>query len=160
MSVTSGSSVMVVWGRYATVAGGDSGAGCRSLDDGEPQTRGGRSGTKPGSAILLAVLPTRSANVDQGRLRRNVVGGVKVTNQRDLALLLAMVSSLRDRPPQDSWCLSGAGMRDLRPVPSGRSVVEAAKHGFRRRLCLAANVPKVPPKQVFGAKARRRVKRV
>ncbi len=96
--VTSGSSVMVVWegtrpllveiqalvdhsmmarqfsdgrlGRHATVAGGDSGAG-RSLDDGEPQTRGGRSGTKPSGYPAGGAAPTRrSANVGSGRLRQ------------------------------------------------------------------------------------------
>ena len=53
----------------------------------------------------------------------NVVGGVKVTEtSADLALLLAMVSSLRDRPlPQDLVVFGEVGLAgEIRPVPSGQ----------------------------------------
>ncbi|MDI8799881.1 DNA repair protein RadA, partial [Salmonella enterica subsp. enterica serovar Montevideo] len=42
---------------------------------------------------------------------------------------------------------------EIRPVPSGQErISEAAKHGFRRAIVPAANVPKKPPEgmQVFG----------
>ncbi len=75
-----------------------------------------------------------------------MAGGVKVTeNQRDLALLLAMVSSLRDRPLLAGfrWCLAKGLAGEIRPVPSGQErISEAAKHGFRRAIVPAANVPK------------------
>lgn len=68
----------------------------------------------------------------------NVVGGVKVTEtSADLALLLAMVSSLRDRPlPQDLVVFGEVGLAgEIRPVPSGQErISEAAKHGFAGRL--------------------------
>ena len=88
----------------------------------------------------------------------NVVGGVKVTEtSADLALLLAMVSSLRDRPlPQDLVVFGEVGLAgEIRPVPSGQErISEAAKHGFRRAIVPAANVPKKIPEgmQVFGVK--------
>ena len=79
----------------------------------------------------------------------NVVGGVKVTEtSADLALLLAMVSSLRDRPlPQDLVVFGEVGLAgEIRPVPSGQErISEAAKHGFRRAIVPAANVPKKAP---------------
>ncbi|VDZ81070.1 DNA repair protein RadA [Salmonella bongori] len=96
-----------------------------------------------------------------------MVGGVKVTEtSADLALLLAMVSSLRDRPlPQDLVVFGEVGLAgEIRPVPSGQErISEAAKHGFRRAIVPAANVPKKPPEgmQVFRReKARGCTKRV
>ena len=44
---------------------------------------------------------------------------------------------------------------EIRPVPSGQErISEAAKHGFRRAIVPAANVPKKVPEgmQVFGVK--------
>ncbi len=56
-----------------------------------------------------------------------------------------MVSSLRDRPlPQDLVVFGEVGLAgEIRPVPSGQErISEAAKHGFRRAIVPAANVPK------------------
>lgn len=97
-------------------------------------------------AILLAVLHRHGGlqMADQD-VFVNVVGGVKVTEtSADLALLLAMVSSLRDRPlPQDLVVFGEVGLAGNSPVPSGQErISEAAKHGFRRAIVLAANVPK------------------
>ncbi|EPZ8968723.1 DNA repair protein RadA [Enterobacter hormaechei] len=110
-------------------------------------------------AILLAVLHRHGGlqMADQD-VFVNVVGGVKVTEtSADLALLLAMVSSLRDRPlPQDLVVFGEVGLAgEIRPVPSGQErISEAAKHGFRRAIVPAANVPKKIPvgMQVFGVK--------
>ncbi len=67
-------------------------------------------------------------------------------NQRRLALLLAMVSQpARTGPlPQDPVVFGEVGLAgEIRPVPSGQNVSrEAAKHGFRRAIVPAANVPK------------------
>ena len=44
---------------------------------------------------------------------------------------------------------------EIRPVPSGQErISEAAKHGFRRAIVPAANVPKKAPEgmQIFGVK--------
>ncbi|SPX12293.1 putative ATP-dependent serine protease [Escherichia coli] len=75
----------------------------------------------------------------------NVVGGVKVPKPvPDLALLLAMVSSLRDRPlPQDLVVFGEVGLAGDPPVPSGQErISEAAKHGFRRAIVPAATCRK------------------
>ena len=110
-------------------------------------------------AILLAVLHRHGGlQMSDQDVFVNVVGGVKVTEtSADLALLLAMVSSLRDRPlPQDLVVFGEVGLAgEIRPVPSGQErISEAAKHGFRRAIVPAANVPKKAPEgmQVFGVK--------
>lgn len=110
-------------------------------------------------AILLAVLHRHGGlQMSDQDVFVNVVGGVKVTEtSADLALLLAMVSSLRDRPlPQDLVVFGEVGLAgEIRPVPSGQErISEAAKHGFRRAIVPAANVPKKPPEGmlVFGVK--------
>jgi DNA repair protein RadA/Sms len=76
----------------------------------------------------------------------NVVGGVKVTETgADLATLLALVSSFRNKPlPIDLVVFGEVGLSgEIRPVPSGQERLrEAAKHGFKRAIVPAANVPK------------------
>ena len=75
----------------------------------------------------------------------------------DLALLLSLVSSFRDRPiPRDVVIFGEVGLAgEIRPVPSGQErISEAAKHGFKRAIVPNANRPKNPPPgmQVFGVK--------
>lgn len=109
--------------------------------------------------ILLAVLHRHGGLVmaDQD-VFVNVVGGVKVTEtSADLALLMALVSSLRDRPlPRDLVIFGEVGLAgEIRPVPSGQErIAEAAKHGFRHAIVPVANVPKKAPDsmQVAGVK--------
>ena len=76
----------------------------------------------------------------------NVVGGVKVCETAaDLAVLLAVVSSFRDRPlPHDLFVFGEIGLSgELRPVPNGEDRLhEAVKHGFRRALIPSANKPR------------------
>jgi DNA repair protein RadA/Sms len=71
---------------------------------------------------------------------------VRVTETgADLALLLAMVSSLRDRPlPDDLVAFGEVGLSgEIRPVPNGpERLQEAAKHGFRRAIVPRGNAPK------------------
>jgi DNA repair protein RadA/Sms len=98
-------------------------------------------------AMLLAVLHRHGgiASYDQD-VFVNVVGGVRVTETAaDLALLLAVLSSLRNRPlPQDLIVFGEVGLAgEIRPVPSGHERLrEAVKHGFKRAIVPKANVPK------------------
>jgi DNA repair protein RadA/Sms len=98
-------------------------------------------------AILLAVLNQHGgvATYDQD-VFVNVVGGVRVNETAaDLAVILAVLSSLRNRPlPQDMVILGEVGLGgEIRPVPRGlERLSEAAKHGFKRALVPKANAPK------------------
>lgn len=100
-------------------------------------------------AILLAVLHRHGGlqMADQD-VFVNVVGGVKVSEtSADLALMMALVSSLRDKPlPVDLVVFGEVGLAgEIRPVPGGQErIVEALKHGFRRAIVPAANAPKKP----------------
>lgn len=98
-------------------------------------------------AILLAVLHRHGgiATYDQD-IFINVVGGVKVTETgSDLALLAAVVSSLRNRIFDRETIIFGeVGLAgEIRPVQSGQErLKEAAKHGFKRAIVPFANAPK------------------
>jgi DNA repair protein RadA/Sms len=76
----------------------------------------------------------------------NVVGGVRVNETAaDLAVLLAVLSSFRDRTlPNDLIVFGEVGLAgEIRPVPNGQQRLrEAAKLGFRRALIPAANAPR------------------
>ncbi|ESQ08316.1 MAG: hypothetical protein N838_22320, partial [Thiohalocapsa sp. PB-PSB1] len=76
----------------------------------------------------------------------NVVGGVRVSETAaDLALLLAVLSSWRDRPlPLDLAVFGEVGLSgEIRPVPNGPDRLrEAAKHGLHQAIVPKANVPK------------------
>ncbi|MCP3907377.1 MAG: DNA repair protein RadA [Oceanicoccus sp.] len=98
-------------------------------------------------AMLLAVLHRHGGlQVGDQDVFVNVVGGVKVLEtSADLSLLLAIVSSFRNRPlPQDLVVFGEVGLSgEIRPVPSGQERIhEAAKHGFKRAIVPQANVPK------------------
>lgn len=98
-------------------------------------------------AMLLAVLH-RHGGITTGDqdVFVNVVGGVKVLEtSADLALLVAVVSSLRDRPlAPDLMVFGEVGLSgEIRPVPSGQERLrEAAKHGFKRAIVPVANAPR------------------
>ncbi len=78
----------------------------------------------------------------------NVVGGVRVTEPAaDLSVLLAILSSFRDRPlPKELVTFGEIGLAgEVRPVPNGQDRLrEAAKHGFQRAIVPQANAPKKP----------------
>lgn len=98
-------------------------------------------------SMLLAVLHRHGGlMVSDQDVFVNVVGGVKVLEtSADLALLLAVVSSFRDKVlPQDLVVFGEVGLSgEIRPVPSGQERLrEAAKHGFKRAIVPAGNVPK------------------
>ena len=98
-------------------------------------------------AMLLAVLHRHGGlyMADQD-VFINVVGGVKVSEtSADLALLLAVVSSFKDRAlPTDLVVFGEVGLSgEIRPVPGGQErLAEAAKHGFKRAIVPKANLPK------------------
>jgi DNA repair protein RadA/Sms len=76
----------------------------------------------------------------------NVVGGVRVTETAaDLAVLLAVMSSFRNRPlPADLIVFAEVGLSgELRPVPNGQARLhEAVKHGFHQAIIPAGNKPR------------------
>ncbi len=75
----------------------------------------------------------------------NVVGGVKVMEtSADLALILSIISSLRNRALGAHLLTFGeVGLAgEVRPVPNGQErLKEAAKHGFTRAIVPKANRP-------------------
>ena len=98
-------------------------------------------------AMLLAVLHRHAgvACFDQD-VFVNAVGGVKISEPAaDLAVLLAIASSLRNRPlPAKMVVFGEVGLAgEVRPVQRGQErLKEAAKLGFTRAIVPAANQPK------------------
>lgn len=98
-------------------------------------------------AMLLAVLHRHSGvtTYDQD-VFVNAVGGVRITETgADLALLIAVLSSLRNRPvPHDTIIFGEVGLAgEIRPVQGGQERLrEAAKHGFKMAIVPEANAPK------------------
>ena len=100
-------------------------------------------------AMLLAVLHRHGGlQVGDQDVFVNAVGGIRVSEtSSDLALLLAVVSSFRNRAlPTDLVCFGEVGLSgEIRPVPNGQERIrEAAKHGFSRAIVPSANLPRRP----------------
>ena len=109
--------------------------------------------------MLLAVLHRHGGlHVGDQDVFANVVGGVKVTEtSADLALLLAIVSSFRDKVLERDLIVFGeVGLSgEVRPVSSGQErLYEAAKHGFKKAIVPEGNLPKEKVKgmEVIGVK--------
>ena len=98
-------------------------------------------------ALLLAVLHRHAgiACFDQD-VFVNAVGGVKITEPAaDLAVLMAVVSSLRNRPlPRKLAVFGEVGLAgEVRPVQRGQErLKEASKLGFDQALVPKANKPR------------------
>jgi len=98
-------------------------------------------------AMLLAVLHRHAgvATFDQD-VFVNAVGGVKIAEPAaDLPVLLAIMSSLRNRPlPRGLIAFGEVGLAgEIRPAPRGQERLrEAAKLGFSTALIPKANAPK------------------
>jgi DNA repair protein RadA/Sms len=98
-------------------------------------------------AMLLAILHRHAglAFFDQD-IFINAVGGVRITEPAaDLAMTLAMVSSLKNRPlPRQLAVFGEMGLSgEIRPAPRGQDRLrEAAKLGFTHALVPASNAPK------------------
>jgi DNA repair protein RadA/Sms len=100
-------------------------------------------------AMLLAVLHRHAdiASFDQD-VFVNAVGGVRIAEPAaDLAVLLAIQSSLRGRPlPRGFFAFGEVGLAgEVRPAPRGQvRLREAAQLGFSVALVPKANAPKKP----------------
>jgi DNA repair protein RadA/Sms len=98
-------------------------------------------------AMLLAVLHRHAgvACFDQD-VFINAVGGVKISEPAvDLAVLLAIVSSLKNKPLPNKMIVFGeVGLAgEVRPVQRGQErLKEAAKLGFTHAIIPKANAPK------------------
>lgn len=98
-------------------------------------------------AMLLAVLH-RHAGIAAGDqdIFINVAGGIRVTETAsDLAVLAALVSSLRDKPVDEGLVIFGeVGLGgEIRPVQRGQErILESCKLGFNKILIPRANKPK------------------
>ena len=98
-------------------------------------------------AMLLAVLSRHGGIFTASdEIYANVVGGIKVTEtSSDLAIMVGVVSSLRDRIiPYDTIFFGEVGLNgEIRPVANGHARLnEAAKHGFKRAIIPKSNKPK------------------
>ncbi|RFA38026.1 DNA repair protein RadA [Alkalilimnicola ehrlichii] len=98
-------------------------------------------------SMLLAVLHRHGGVATFGLdVFLNVVGGVRLTETAsDLPALLAVLSSLRDRPLPHDWVVFGeVGLAgEIRPVQNGEERLrEAAKHGFKHALVPRKNAPR------------------
>jgi DNA repair protein RadA/Sms len=100
-------------------------------------------------AMLLAVLHRHAgiAAFDQD-VFVNAVGGVRIAEPAaDLAVLLAIVSSMRSKPlPRGLVAFGEIGLAgEVRPAPRGQErLKEAAKLGFSTALIPRSNAPKQP----------------
>jgi DNA repair protein RadA/Sms len=100
-------------------------------------------------SLLLAVLH-RHGGVDTAGFDVfvNAVGGVRIQEPAvDLAVLLAVQSSLRNKPLHDKLIVFGeVGLAgEIRPVQRGQERIrEAAKLGFRTVMLPSANRPRAP----------------
>ena len=100
-------------------------------------------------AMLLAVLSRHAgvATFDQD-VFVNAVGGVRIEEPAaDLAVLLAVASSLRNRPLERGLVVFGeVGLAgEVRPAPRGQERLrEAAKLGFNKAVIPRANAPRQP----------------
>ena len=98
-------------------------------------------------AMLLAVLHRHGGIVTSDQdVFVNVVGGIRLQETAaDLPVLLAVLSSLRDRPLADKTIAFGeVGLSgEIRPIPNGEERLrEAATHGFKRAIVAKGNAPK------------------
>lgn len=97
--------------------------------------------------MLLAVLNKHAGvqTFDQD-VFVNVVGGLEIDETAtDLAVLLAIISSLRSKPIANGTVIFGeVGLGgEIRPVQNGQQrLKDAAKHGFTQAIIPKANAPK------------------
>ncbi len=112
-------------------------------------------------AMLLAVMHRHAGVVcfDQD-VFVNAVGGVKITEPAaDLAILFAIVSSLRDRPLKRGLAVFGeVGLAgEIRPAPRGQErLKEAAKLGFDTAIVPARECAETRDRRTQGDRRRAR----
>lgn len=110
-------------------------------------------------AMMLGVLHKHgSLMVSDQDVFVNVVGGLKIQEPAvDLAVVFALISSLRERPiPVDLVCFGELGLTgELRPVQRAEDrLKEAARLGFSYAIIPERNKPQKPIAglEIFGAK--------
>lgn len=108
-------------------------------------------------AMLLAVLHRHGGIVTYDQdVFVNAVGGVKVSETAaDLPILLAILSSLRNKPlPAELMAFGEIGLAgEIRPVQSGQErLQEAQKHGFKKAIIPKNNAPrnKIPGLEIIS----------
>lgn len=94
--------------------------------------------------MMLAILHRHAGIVTYDQdIFVNMVGGVRITETGcDLALMVALLSSLRNRAlPRTLLCFGEVGLGgEIRPVPGGHERLrEAHKHGFTKAIVPRAN---------------------
>ena len=104
-------------------------------------------------AMLLAILSRHGDVSTSGYdVFANIVGGMRLTETgADLPILLAILSSLRNRPfPSDTVCFGELGLAgEVRPVSGGvMRIKEAYKQGFKKAIVPKGNVPKNSPESM------------
>jgi DNA repair protein RadA/Sms len=136
------------------------------VDNGGPSPRRLSVGLdKDRLAMLLAVLHRHAgvACMDQD-VFVNAVGGVRISEPAaDLAVLLAITSSLRGKPlPKGFFSFGEVGLAgEVRPAPRGQErLKEAAKLGFSVAVVPKANLPKNPKAKDFEGLTIHAVERV
>jgi len=102
-------------------------------------------------ALQLAILHKHGGVVTYDQdVFINVVGGIKVSETAsDLVVMLAIVSSLRDKVIPKDWIAFGeVGLAgEVRPVYNAQErLAEAQKQGFKLAIVPKANAPKKSPK--------------
>ena len=100
-------------------------------------------------AMLLAILHRHGGVPILGQdVFVNLVGGLKLQETAgDLAILLAVISSFRDRPIPADWVVFGElGLNgEVRPVQNGEERLrEASKHGFKHAIVAHRNAVGMP----------------
>lgn len=98
-------------------------------------------------AMLIAILQRHGGvSLYDQDVFINAVGGVRIAETgADLAIILAILSSYRDRPLDRRRLVFGeVGLSgEVRPVPNGEERLrEASKHGFESAIIPRANMPK------------------
>ena len=98
-------------------------------------------------AMLLAVLQRHGGiSLADQDVFINAVGGVRISETgADLAVILALLSSFKDRPVDPHLLVFGeVGLSgEIRPVPNGEErLKEASKHGYTKAIVPSANAPK------------------
>jgi DNA repair protein RadA/Sms len=101
-------------------------------------------------AMLLAILHRHGGVPVMGQdVFVNLVGGLRLQETAgDLAIVLAIVSSFRDRPIPSDWVVFGElGLNgEVRPVQHGdERIREAAKHGFKNAIVAQRNASMTTP---------------
>ncbi len=136
------------------------------VDSGGPSPRRLSVGLdKDRLAMLLAVLHRHAgvACMDQD-VFVNAVGGVRITEPAaDLAVMLAITSSLRGKPlPKGFIAFGEVGLAgEVRPAPRGQErLKEAAKLGFSVAIVPKANAPKKSQSKEFEGLTIHAVERV